>query len=147
MGISDWSSGVSAADPFIHYLEAGRTEGRSGRNELGWRYETNRRLEPLDARVVAVARASARVKAGTAAALAQALAGGRTNLCDLHITFSHDDYTTNTGGVQLCRSEEHTSEIQSLMRITYAVLYLQKKQQLQNIYRHSSHKTTRDITI
>src|SRR3546814_3271585 len=29
-----------------------------------------------------------------------------------------------------CRSEEHTSELQSLMRISYAVFCLQKKKQL-----------------
>src|SRR3546814_10360472 len=29
--------------------------------------------------------------------------------------------------VQLCRSEEHTSELQSLMRISYAVFCLKKK--------------------
>src|SRR3546814_6473577 len=37
----------------------------------------------------------------------------------------------------LCRSEEHTSELQSLMRISYAVLCLtQKNQQYQNIQSH-----------
>src|SRR3546814_8173951 len=32
------------------------------------------------------------------------------------------------------RSEEHTSELQSLMRISYAVFCLKKKKQKQNIY-------------
>src|SRR3546814_4970810 len=36
------------------------------------------------------------------------------------------------------RSEEHTSELQSLMRISYAVFCLKKKNQILN----SSHKTT-----
>src|SRR3546814_3182551 len=31
-----------------------------------------------------------------------------------------------------CRSEEHTSELQSLMRITYAVFCLKKKKQKKN---------------
>src|SRR3546814_1841939 len=31
------------------------------------------------------------------------------------------------GGVRICRSEEHTSELQSLMRISYAVFCLKKK--------------------
>src|SRR3546814_7286870 len=30
-------------------------------------------------------------------------------------------------GQRFCRSEEHTSELQSLMRISYAVFFLQKK--------------------
>src|SRR3546814_4892624 len=41
------------------------------------------------------------------------------------------------------RSEEHTSEIQSLMRISYAVFCLKKKnkhQTLQNYQLHTSHK-------
>src|SRR3546814_1632500 len=33
------------------------------------------------------------------------------------------------GGGQICRSEEHTSELQSLMRISYAVFCLKKKKQ------------------
>src|SRR3546814_10499344 len=32
-------------------------------------------------------------------------------------------------GFELCRSEEHTSELQSLMRISYAVFCLKKKKQ------------------
>src|SRR3546814_10065194 len=34
--------------------------------------------------------------------------------------------------VQACRSEEHTSELQSLMRISYAVFCLKKKQTKQS---------------
>src|SRR3546814_5040083 len=33
---------------------------------------------------------------------------------------------------RLCRSEEHTSELQSLMRISYAVFCLKKKKQKRN---------------
>jgi glycosyl transferase family 1 len=99
---------IAAADlnPFVHFLSAGRAEGRTGRAELGFRYEIIKRLVPLGTRIAAVARASAKLKLGTAAALAKALAGARTGLADLHITFSHDDYTANTGGVQLCLQRE-----------------------------------------
>ncbi|HZZ70324.1 MAG TPA: hypothetical protein VFE18_19310, partial [Phenylobacterium sp.] len=99
---------IAAADinPFVHYLGAGRAEGRTGRTELGFRYEVIKRLVPLEARVAAVARASAKLKLGTAAGLAKALAESRTGLSDLHVTFSHDDYTANTGGVQLCLQRE-----------------------------------------
>src|SRR3546814_7787915 len=38
------------------------------------------------------------------------------------------------------RSEEHTSELQSLMRISYAVFCLQKKK---NTYKHTNNKTSR----
>src|SRR3546814_1637571 len=44
----------------------------------------------------------------------------------------------------LARSEEHTSELQSLMRISYAVFCLKKKtnneyKQLQNLYHENKH--------
>jgi len=99
---------IAAADvnPFVHFLQVGRHEGRIERNELGFRYELIKRLAPLDKRVAAAARASARVKLATGPLLAKALAASRTGLADLHITFSHDDYTTNTGGVQLCLQRE-----------------------------------------
>ena len=97
---------IAAADvnPFVHFLSAGRSEGRAAKVDLGFRYEIIKRLVPVEARVAAVARASAKLKLGTAAALAKALAGAK--LADLHVTFSHDDYTANTGGVQLCLQRE-----------------------------------------
>src|SRR3546814_2164925 len=42
------------------------------------------------------------------------------------------------------RSEEHTSELQSLMRISYAVFCLKKKRKLKNQY--SSYNTYNDIS-
>src|SRR3546814_3869911 len=46
-------------------------------------------------------------------------------------TFSFNDFISNGGiliaGVLVWRSEEHTSELQSLMRISYAVFCLKKK--------------------
>src|SRR3546814_8224609 len=37
-------------------------------------------------------------------------------------------------GLTVTRSEEHTSELQSLMRISYAVLCLEKKKSQHNVY-------------
>src|SRR3546814_9280110 len=42
------------------------------------------------------------------------------------------------------RSEEHTSELQSLMRISYAVFCLQKKKQINNL-RQRNHKIDTEI--
>src|SRR3546814_6943749 len=39
-----------------------------------------------------------------------------------------------TGGTMTARSEEHTSELQSLMRISYAVFCLQKKKKKKNLH-------------
>src|SRR3546814_6070486 len=42
--------------------------------------------------------------------------------------------------ISVGRSEEHTSDLQSLMRISYAVFCLQKKTQ-EKTYNHQSHKS------
>src|SRR3546814_4455680 len=42
---------------------------------------------------------------------------------------------------QRCRSEEHTSELQSLMRISYAVFCLKKKKTVENSINPTSHKS------
>src|SRR3546814_4269657 len=44
------------------------------------------------------------------------------------------------------RSEEHTSELQSLMRISYAVFCLKKKKQNTENYRNHTHKTNKNTT-
>src|SRR3546814_20005688 len=48
----------------------------------------------------------------------------------------HDAFVAETDRVfdLLDRSEEHTSELQSLMRISYAVFCLKKKKQIDTIY-------------
>ncbi|THD58912.1 hypothetical protein [Phenylobacterium sp.] len=100
---------VAAAgiNPFVHYLAAGRAEGRTPRLELGFRYEIIKRLAPLAEHVALVERAAARLAQGDEAQLAAALAArARAGLAALHVTFSHDDYTANTGGVQLCLQRE-----------------------------------------
>src|SRR3546814_4919084 len=45
------------------------------------------------------------------------------------------------GGGVLQRSEEHTSELQSLMRISYAVFCLKKKKQIYNIQTNNYNRT------
>src|SRR3546814_5488481 len=48
------------------------------------------------------------------------------------------------GGIPRLRSEEHTSELQSLMRISYAVFCLKKKKSKNN--NHRSNNTTSTTT-
>src|SRR3546814_5394001 len=43
------------------------------------------------------------------------------------VTVTHSRFKKGSGGHYLKRSEEHTSELQSLMRISYAVFCLKKK--------------------
>src|SRR3546814_4008144 len=62
-----------------------------------------------------------------------------------------DDWQRAQGDVahRLDRSEEHTSELQSLMRISYAVFCLKKKNQItNNMYVHLySHKNVHTYTL
>src|SRR3546814_10398313 len=56
----------------------------------------------------------------------------------LAVAFSYADGTTRWQRVRSGRSEEHTSELQSLMRISYAVFCLKKnKQTTHNIKHHN----------
>src|SRR3546814_6634042 len=55
-------------------------------------------------------------------------------------------YTEARPGERIERSEEHTSELQSLMRISYAVFCLKKKtQQPSNTNKHPKNNTNRKI--
>ncbi|MFC3068723.1 glycosyltransferase family protein [Phenylobacterium soli] len=99
---------VAAAgmNPFVHYLRAGRAEGRKPRQDLGFRYEILSELKTVEERVAAAAKASSAVTVAPAADLARALAKSRTGLGQVHLTFSHDDYSAHLGGVQLCLRRE-----------------------------------------
>src|SRR3546814_3865606 len=65
---------------------------------------------------------------------------------------SADPYATVQGVYRSClrppgtRSEEHTSELQSLMRISYAVFCLKKKKTRNNTSQKTPHKTNNDIS-
>ncbi|MDB5477238.1 MAG: glycosyl transferase, group 1 family protein, partial [Phenylobacterium sp.] len=102
----DANPDVAAAgmNPLVHYLRAGRTEGRQPRQDLGFRYEVLAKLTTVEARVAEAAKASAAVHPSPAADLAKALTASRGG--SLHVTFSHDDYSANLGGVQLCLQRE-----------------------------------------
>jgi hypothetical protein len=97
---------MAGVNPYWHWLVAGQAEGRRRHVEMGFRYDIIRSLRPLEERVEGAAKATARLRLGSAPALVEALAASRTGLRDLHVTFSHDDYTANTGGVQLCLQRE-----------------------------------------
>ncbi|WP_297693034.1 hypothetical protein [Phenylobacterium sp.] len=97
---------AAGINPFVHFLRAGRGEGRQPRHAMGFRYRILADLAPMEARIRGAAEASARVRAGSAAALRAALAASRTGLAGLHVTFSHDDYTATVGGVQACLQRE-----------------------------------------
>ncbi|WP_395674646.1 hypothetical protein [Phenylobacterium sp.] len=93
-------------NPFVHYVRTGRAEGRIGRNDLGFRYQLIADLQPVADRAARIAEAAAQLPVDPPEHLAEALQTSRTGLADLHVTFSHDDYSANTGGVQLCLQRE-----------------------------------------
>jgi len=96
----------AGVNPFVHYLRAGRAEGRSPRQNLGFRYEILSNLRSVGERVAEAAKAQVGARPGDEGELARALATARAGLRGVHITFSHDDYSANLGGVQLCLQRE-----------------------------------------
>src|SRR3546814_2633968 len=60
------------------------------------------------------------------------------------LSFAHgaNDVANAIGPLAAIRSEEHTSELQSLMRISYAVFCLKKKITKKTITHHSHLQTT-----
>src|SRR3546814_9302979 len=62
--------------------------------------------------------------------------GASANACDLHMPNPDSFDGTGIGPLPI-RSEEHTSELQSLMRISYAVFCLKKKTNIKMITKTS----------
>ncbi len=91
----------SGLNPFVHYLTNGRPKVVRPEHPLGFRYEVISALTSVEDRVAPVRAASAAMAPAPAGRLAEALGRSRGSLGALHLTFSHDDYTANVGGVQL----------------------------------------------
>lgn len=107
-GYLDTNPDVAEAgiNPLIHYLKAGRREGRQTSLDLGYRYEVIRQLVPVPDQIAAALKAQADAPLGSADKLAAGLAKARGGLVAAHLTFSHDDYRTRVGGIQLCVQRE-----------------------------------------
>src|SRR3546814_3164902 len=93
----------------------------------------------------------ARIQAAVANGAIPAEPGGVTHVDVEHAKGCRADHgrrcictpriTVIVGGEALTRSEEHTSELQSLMRISYAVFCLKKKKKQANKLTNKSHPT------
>src|SRR3546814_7315845 len=118
MRISDWSSDVCSADlrphPFIpHPLQRARAlPHASAERELAY---AKTQLDGWRRRSGSVVLSHAAAEAGTELAPSPLLAPWLDRIERLDVD-----------GLPQSRSEEHTSELQSLMRISYAVFCLQK---------------------
>src|SRR3546814_1302466 len=133
MRISDWSSDVCSSD-----LPAGRSGGprahfgilRDGAEGAAARRLCNfRRIYPFGQRSGARGIHSARRNADRGAGHGADRAALEVAMTDT----AHQRFTVNS----TARSEEHTSALQSLMRISYAVFCLKKKKQT---YTHNTHQ-------
>src|SRR3546814_1306362 len=136
MRISDWSSDVCSSDLFdinadwVDYAAA----GASGAEDITarlievlavvelkgdvYRFGLTGSIDPAQRPEVAEAILRAR-----AALIGRLQESGQD---DLVVRFAADSYNHNAS-IAENRSEEHTSELQSLMRISYAVFCLKKK--------------------
>src|SRR3546814_7880866 len=130
MRISDWSSDVCSSD-------LGRNDSLSLRNTGRVGNEYRRRLAPKLQYSLKAARLSANRlgisvpnPVGCRRSLAVHLGFDFLGGCDDFVEgwSLAEDHCLGCGIVAPQRSEEHTSELQSLMRISYAVFCLTKKQ-------------------
>src|SRR3546814_1371853 len=113
MRISDWSSDVCSSDLSRHGLgkDSAGTSGRSAREATGKFKEASKMRLMNCTRGVAGAAAAFALVASFGAQAADPASCKEVSLADVG------------------RSEEHTSELQSLMRISYAVFCLKQKRQ------------------
>src|SRR3546814_8106967 len=109
MRISDWSSDVCSSDLLGHFVQ----------QATGLRGPCITVATACSSSAKVFAQAARLIGAGAADA---ALVGGVDTLCGSVL------FGFNSLGL---RSEEHTSELQSLMRISYAVFCLKKKKTVQ----------------
>src|SRR3546814_9112063 len=123
MRISDWSSDVCSSDLRQHVHLVGRQLGKSERRHaLAGAAEVARQHHR---RVVRAMPAQDRHRFGK---LARAALRHRIVKGDDEVAFRRG------ANAPLDRSEEHTSELQSLMRISYAVFCLKKKKLIEDYH-------------
>ena len=91
----------SGVNPFVHWLTNGRPRAVPAEHPLGFRYDIIARLKPIGDRIDATLDPAA-----PEADLAAALAQSRGQLARAHVTFSHDDYSANLGGLQFAIGRE-----------------------------------------
>src|SRR3546814_10000491 len=115
MRISDWSSDVCSSD-----LSADVAIGRMSQNDTFLALT----LDPV-------------IAASITEPLPRNSLEGEINTTVINLRLSSRPTRQFHWGASFRRSEEHTSELQSLMRISYAVFCLKKKK---TAYRHNKHK-------
>src|SRR3546814_6761919 len=130
MRISDWSSDVCSSDlaPFVERLDASGHGVTNGRHRI--KREENGK-----------GRQRRQQRTDVSAGKAEERSSGRwvhLNIPPSDFEVDHLGHDEGADAHPAKRSEEHTSELQSLMRISYAVFCLTKKQ-------HNNNKKYTDI--
>src|SRR3546814_4295137 len=126
MRISDWSSDVCSSD--LWSRASRRASTRSWSTRRGRKHRPDSRVRALPVVASAVRGAVVFFRAAPLAAANHALPGA-------HVARDAVAIQRNLAEMnRSARSEEHTSELQSLMRISYAVFCLKKKLFIFSIY-------------
>ena len=95
---------ASGANPFVHFLTHGRPRIIPQESPLGFRFDIIDHQQSLEHRLAHLT--SVEVPVGTMDEFVSALATASEGLAGLHVTFSHDDYSTNLGGMQFAIRRE-----------------------------------------
>src|SRR3546814_5269943 len=125
MRISDWSSDVCSSDLFVLSSQRFAGEGKLFRRRPHWGRHNH--VGPLSSRSYGQPRSGEQFRESlfhrhrSADFVCAKTLGKSSGGCDLNLRLAPE--RRNPG----LRSEEHTSELQSLMRISYAVFCLKKK--------------------
>src|SRR3546814_4371026 len=119
MRISDWSSDVCSSD-----LIAGQNQSSLRRTNVQPTLPRNGFADLSDCDIHASASG---VASGRFAIYIRFRDEASTDQCLRSVQFGLGKARIGAGDLNLSRSEEHTSELQSLMRISYAVFCLKKK--------------------
>src|SRR3546814_7817589 len=124
MRISDWSSDVCSSDLLDDAARALLGKTRAALSDVQEWSPT-----ALDEKVRGVAEDAEIGLGKVAQPLRAALTGRATSpgIFDVLFLLGKDESLARLSDAETARSEEHTSELQSLMRISYAVFCLKKK--------------------
>src|SRR3546814_5359147 len=117
IGVTEYFRALGEGQPGPYFYQYG-TDIRETHCEID--YHTPARLDELitiAARISRFERTSFTLHCG--------IFRGRQRLADIEIDYAHTNSDSDRGQPTPLRPEEHTSELQSLMRISYAVFCLQ----------------------
>src|SRR3546814_1053802 len=123
MRISDWSSDVCSSDLCRAQPAASWRTTAAGTGQVGWTWGDPWPEPRSMADYTLDAAAPQMVACCGAAGVVRGAAGG----CGRETTVNGVADNRPLPGIELPRSEEHTSDLQSLMRIPYAAFCLKKK--------------------